>query len=283
MKLGESMRVINFNIKGARAPGRKDHATQERSWHLLAAYNADIALVQEVGAKAIPDWVRQKWTIVQGDPSIFGNAMAGWGSVIAARPSLNLVELPTLREHPSLRLIYDYAVFGEIDLPDKNKAIISSVHAPARRLQQYLELMGFTNALTSEEMITMGQPGDTPWALDLIFAEIAKLVDNHRFIVGGDWNNSRLFDLHPELRKRGQLPFSTMFFTRAYDAGWRECHGMKNEERSYLNPRSQPHQLDHLFCDKVTYEKMTDCSVRADWVVYELSDHAPLVTDFKWL
>ena len=84
------MRVINFNIKGANVPGRKDHATQERSWHLLASYNADIAFVQEVEAKAIPNWVRQRWTIIQGDQDIFGKPLAGWGSVIAARPNLNL-------------------------------------------------------------------------------------------------------------------------------------------------------------------------------------------------
>jgi hypothetical protein len=142
--------------------------------------------------------------------------------------------------------------------------------------------MGYPTALTPDELKVMGQVGETPWALDLFFAEIKALVKGHRFIVGGDLNNSRLFDLDPNLRKRGQLPFSTMFFTRARDAGWFECHGQKNEERSYLHPRSRPYQLDHLFCDKVTYEHITDCSVRADWIAYELSDHAPLVTDFKY-
>jgi len=277
------MRVINFNIKGAKVPGRKGYATQERSWHLLAAYNADIALVQEVEAKAIPDWVRQRWTIIKSEQDVFGNAMAGWGSVIAARPQLNLRVLPNLKNYQNLRLLYDYVVFGEIDLPNDSKALVASVHTPAVKLQQYLEQMGYPDIFTSDEMASMAQVGDLPWALDLFFVELAQLVKGHRFIIGGDWNNSRLFDLDRNLRKRGQPPFATMFFTRAQDAGWCECHGLKNEERSYLNPRSRPHQLDHLFCDKVTYEKLDDCSVRADWVVFELSDHAPLVTDFKWL
>ena len=189
--------------------------------------------------------------------------------------------LPNLKENHNLRLLYDYAIFGEIDLPDGSKALVFSIHAPAKSLQQHLEQMGYADALTPEEIKAMGQVGETPWALDLFFAEINALVKGRRFIGGGDLNNSRLFDLDPNLRKRGQLPFSTMFFTRARDAGWFECHGQKNEERSYLNPRSRPYQLDHLFCDKATYEKMVDCSVRADWVGYELSDHAPLVTDFK--
>ncbi len=276
------MRVINFNIKGARVPGRKNRVTQERSWHLLAAYNADVALVQEVETKAIPDWVSKRWTIIHGKQDLFGNAMAGWGSVIAAKPELNLQIPSNYQEYKNIRLIYDYAVFGEIDLPDSNKALIFSVHSPALRLPKYLEIMNYSDALTPEQMEAMAQNGDKPWALDLIFDVINKAVKGRRFIVGGDWNNSRLFDFDPNLRKRGQLPFSTMFFTRANDAGWCECHGMKNEERSYLNPRSRPHQLDHLFCDKVTYRNMVDSSVRADWIVYELSDHAPLVTDFKW-
>src|SRR4030065_1076258 len=170
------MRVITFNIKGANVPGRKDHATQERSWHLLASYNADIALVQEVEAKAIPDWVRQRWTIIQGDPDIFRNAIAGWGSVIAARPLLNLRILPNLKECHNLRLIYDYAVFGEIDLPDGSNALVSSVHAPASHLPEYLKMMGFEGSLCTDEMEAMAQPGDKPWALDLFFAEITTLV-----------------------------------------------------------------------------------------------------------
>jgi hypothetical protein len=101
-------------------------------------------------------------------------------------------------------------------------------------------------------------------------------------VSGGDWNNSRLFDLDANLRKKGQLPFGAMFFTRARDAGWYECHGAENEERSYLKPNSRPHQLDHLFCAKATYEHMRDCNVRTEWIAEELSDHAPLVTDFSW-
>ena len=116
----------------------------------------------------------------------------------------------------------------------------------------------------------------------MFFAALAPLVKHWRFFVGGDWNNSRLFDLDDGLRKRGQPPFSTMFFTRARDAGWFECHGNKNEERSFLDFTKKPHQLDHLFCDSRTGELMVDCCVRADWVAPELSDHAPMVTDFRW-
>lgn len=84
------MRVINFNIKGARVPGRKDRETQERSWHLLAAYGADLALIQEVELKAIPNWAKERWTIIAGEPAFLGDLQVGWGSAIAAREGLKL-------------------------------------------------------------------------------------------------------------------------------------------------------------------------------------------------
>lgn len=275
------MRVVNFNIKGANVPGRMSQAIQERSWHLLATYGADLALVQEVEIKAIPDWARKCWTIIHREPAIHNDG-AGWGSIIAAHPSLNLRPRDDCLQHRLIRLIFDYAVFGELDLPDGSSALVSSVHAPASLLPEYLKMMGFAGSLSSDEMNAMAQPGDKPWAIDLFFKAIASEVRDNRFMVGGDWNNSRLFDLDPQLRKQGQLPFATMFFTRARDSGWFECHGNKNEERSYLKPNTRPHQLDHLFCDQKTYNQMIDSNVRSDWVVYELSDHAPLVTDFNW-
>ncbi len=277
------MRVINFNIKGARIPGKKDHATQERSWHLLAAYGADLALVQEAELKAIPNWAKERWSIVTGEPSILGDSQVGWGSAIAAHKRLKLCSRTDLLDRKWARPLYDYAVFGQIELPDGDPALVVSVHAPAKRVPEYLESVHKAGVLTPEEMATIAQPGDAAWAADLFFAAISPLVEHERFLVGGDWNNSRLFDLDPTLRKPGQPPFAAMFFTRACDAGWFECHGSKNEERSFLDLKKRPHQLDHLFCDKKTAEKMEGCFVRADWVAPELSDHAPMVTDFLWL
>jgi exonuclease III len=272
------MRIVNFNIKGSDSPGKKDHPTQERSWHLLASYDPDIALVQEAETTAIPEWARQRWSIVEGDPSFLGGAYAGWGSLIAARPSLNLRPRTDLVEPRYLQMVYDYAVFGEVDLPDGTRALVSSIHVPARTITDYFDTcMPHSGRPTLEEMNSMSQPDDEPWALDLFFAVIASAVKRQRFIVGGDWNNSRLFDFD----RKGKLPTATMFFTRARGAGWFDCHGQKNEERSFLDYSKRPHQLDHLFCDRKTFEKMVDCNVRVDWVVHELSDHAPLVTNFK--
>jgi endonuclease/exonuclease/phosphatase family metal-dependent hydrolase len=277
----KTLRVVSFNINGARSPGRRSKLAQQRSWHQLAAFDADVALIQEAEHKAIPPWARERWEIIPVSADLIQNT-AGWGSLIAAVPSLKPSTLQWGEASPLIDLIYDYAVFGEIDLPDGTRSIVSSVHAPASKLPKYLEIMGKQGSLTKTQMHAMAQPGDDPWALDLLFHAIVPLVRRKRFIVGGDWNNSRLFDMNSSLRKRGQLPFGSMFFTRARDEGWHDCHGHKNEERSFLREGTLPHQLDHVFCDKKTRARLVDSSVSSGWLAYELSDHAPVIVDFNW-
>ena len=199
------MRVINFNIKGARVPGRKDSQTQGRSWHMLAAYGADLALIQEVELNAIPGWAKERWTIITGEPAFLGDLQLGWGSVIAAHKGLKLRTRNDLLDQGWVKLLYDYAVFGQIELPDGDPALVVSVHAPAQKIPFYLKCVHKPGALTHEEMAMMAQPGDDAWAIDLFFAAISPVVERKRFLVGGDWNNSRLFDLNPQLRKRGEL------------------------------------------------------------------------------
>jgi endonuclease/exonuclease/phosphatase family metal-dependent hydrolase len=104
-----------------------------------------------------------------------------------------------------------------------------------------------------------------------------KLWRGRRFLIGGDWNSSRLFDNFREY----DPPVATAFFIRARQRGWYESHGGKPEKRSYLKPTSHPYQLDHLFCNRSLWLQMTDCSVRNEPRVTELSDHAPLVAEFN--
>ena len=61
-----------------------------------------------------------------------------------------------------------------------------------------------------------------------------------------------------------------------------DMHGDKEEERTFLKKGTRPYQLDHVFCDARTARKLRSCDVRADPPVPELSDHAPVVTEFDW-
>lgn len=278
------LRVVCFNIGGAFVPNRSTYEQQARAWHQLAAFDAEIALVQEAAEAAIPAWVGKRWDVVKGEMGRFGKTIA-WGSVVVAGKELKLRARTDLLTDPWLDLLYDYIVLGEVDLPDGQPAVLASVHAPARRLPEFCaDCVRKPNPLSAEEMRAITRRPDDPWAADLAFAALGRLGAK-RFFFGGDWNDSRLFDLDRACRGRGEPPYSAMFFTRARDTGWFECHGAKNEERSYFPARTEtgrPHQLDHLFCDGVTAERMQSCHVRSDWMTTEVSDHAPLVTDFDW-
>lgn len=75
---------------------------------------------------------------------------------------------------------------------------------------------------------------------------------------------------------------STEFFERRTAAGWldamRKFHA--EEIRTYLEPKSAPYELDHVFTDAETSVGLVACEVLNNIVVAGLSDHAPVVVEF---
>jgi hypothetical protein len=273
------LRLATFNIAGANVPGRRTAAVQSRSWHWLASHGINLALVQEAEGSAIPEWVRSRWTLVTGELGQHGKS-ADWGSVIAADPSLRLRPRHDITSaDPWLTLLYDYLVVGEIDLPSGETAIVASVHAVAKELSKFLKeniAQPPAAVFTEADLVRIAQLSDVAWVLDVAFDALARLVEGQRFIVGGDWNNARLFD-----EGRPGEPVASMFFTRASDRGWFECH-QGDEEQTWLRPNNKPYQLDHIFTDSETARTVTACFAANGWPASELSDHAPLVTELDF-
>lgn len=273
------LRVTTFNIHGAFVPGRASAAQQARSWHRLASLGTSLGLVQEVGHAQIPSWVTDRWDLIAGEIGTCGKAQ-GWGSAVVADHSLNLRPRPDLlADDPWLCLVYDYVVVAEVDLPDGTPAIVASVHAPAVTAKKLLDVsLGQPGAIDDATLAAIAQPGDAAWALDVMYEAIRRNCEGRPFIVGGDLNTSRLFD---SSSSNGKIT-NTLFFSRAAKAGWHECHGGGNEERSYLKPGTLPYQLDHVFCDRATAKHLDRCWVDASGGVEEMSDHAPLLADFAY-
>lgn len=271
------MRITTFNLGGANVPGKRSHEQQQRSWHWLAAHGVNLAFVQEAEHTAIPRWAGERWSIVLGQIGEHGKS-GHWGSAIVADPSFNLRAREDLvAADPWLTLLYDYIVVGEIDLPDGESALVASVHAVAKPLSSFLEIARPAAAVfTDDDLARIAQPTDVPWVLDVAFHALARNLDSRRFIVGGDWNNARLFD-----DGQGGEPVAAMFFSRAERYGWCECH-RGPEERTWLNPDHRPLQLDHLFADRESASRVSACFAANGWPAAELSDHAPLVADLGW-
>lgn len=271
------LRLTTFNLNGAFHGNRSTSVEQERAWHHLAALGTDLALVQEAGGAAIPAWARDRWDLLAGEKGTCAKS-GGWGSVIAADPSLNLRPRPDLLDDPWLCLLYDYVVVGEIDLPDGTPAVVASVHTVASTAAAFLgDPAGIPGVINSDDLARIAQPGDEAWVLDIAFHALHRNTAGSRFIIGGDWNTSRLWDA---AGRDGKIT-NTLFFSRAAKAGWWECAADSNEERTFLRPGTRPHQLDHLFCDATTGAAMTGCGVPRHPLVDEVTDHAPLVADFQ--
>jgi hypothetical protein len=267
------MRIATFNLGGANVPGKRSLIQQERSWHWLATHAVDLGFIQEEEHAVIPEWVTERWSVVRGQ-------VGQWGSAIVADPSLNLrARNDLVAADPWLTLLYDYVVVGEVDLPDGASALVASVHAVAQTVSDFL-LKGAPRPVpavfTEDDLVRIAQPGDVAWILDVAFHALARSFEGRRFIVGGDWNNARLFD-------EGSVgePVAAMFFSRAESYGWMECH-KGPEQRTFLRPNTRPFQLDHLFADRATASKVTSCYAANGWPAEELSDHAPLVADLAW-
>ena len=116
---------------------------------------------------------------------------------------------------------------------------------------------------------------------DLLAAVLEPWVAGRRFLVGGDWNTSPLFDTDYPNTRWGKAKASTEFFERRKRAGW--CDAMRRfhdgEIRTYLDPKTGPREIDRVFTDPETYDRLVGCHVLDDVAVTELSDHAPLVVD----
>jgi endonuclease/exonuclease/phosphatase family metal-dependent hydrolase len=150
------------------------------------------------------------------------------------------------------------------------------VHAVAQTVSDFLLKnipQPASDVFTEVDLARIAQPGDVAWILDVAFHALVRSFPGERFIVGGDWNNARLFD---EGRSGEQV--ASMFFTRAESHGWIECH-KGPEERTFLRPNTRPFQLDHIFADSETASQVTRCFAANGWPAEELSDHAPLVAD----
>jgi exonuclease III len=117
---------------------------------------------------------------------------------------------------------------------------------------------------------------DVPWMNDMAHYAYRDMAAGRTFVIGGDWNTSRLFD-------EDGTTAGHEFHEQAKADGWVETqwrlHG--RETQTWLRRGDRPHQLDHVFCDAQLAGGLVGSRSLADSASFlELSDHAPLIVDF---
>jgi hypothetical protein len=180
--------------------------------------------------------------------------------LVGVRKNLDLASRKDAFEDRPLRVLYGYVVMASVEIPRRAPLLLTSVHTPARPVADLLPMLKHARGFDPSEIQYLGLGEIEPWCSDLAFDSVDRQVRGQRFIVGGDWNNARLFDTTVP-RFKGT---SAQFFRRCAEREWFECHQAKGEVRTFLPEGSHPYQLDHVFCDVATSKEMLDCAVWND-------------------
>jgi endonuclease/exonuclease/phosphatase (EEP) superfamily protein YafD len=250
-----AVRVITWNM-GMADRSRRFVKTHEQAWRYLVGLSPDLAFLQETFP---PHWVEAEGRVVR-DP------FEKWGSLIFS-PSL-AIEPFELPENSSLRALPKYLAFAEAPLPDGTHAIAASIHAPPRRAEG--------DVLGGRDPASLRRSVEGPKFNDAIFAGLAPLVEDRRFILAGDWNTAR---------HQGTVRATSAgerFFARVREAGWYDCvwETRQDEIRTWFGP-GKLQQDDYIFCDRSLGGSVAEVSVAGDAATdRHLSDHAPLIVDF---
>jgi exonuclease III len=252
-------------------------ANRRRQWSLLGALAPDVALLQECRpgdrVEHAPTWMAEGYVALGAIPPRWVAC-----SAVVARRELNPIELDRTRlpepERRWLEYLSGYVATGNITL-DAQSVAVASVHAIAMEVDA-------PSVLDTEHERIRRRVLRRAWHNDLAAAALAPWVEAGRFVVGGDWNNAILFDSNYPAGAEGGPGASTEFFAARTTHGWQ--HALRKfsdaEVRTYLDPKSAPYELDHLFTDAELHKRLTNCSVLDDKAITELSDHAPVVAEF---
>jgi endonuclease/exonuclease/phosphatase (EEP) superfamily protein YafD len=259
--------VITWNMGMGPGPNRgRTPGLHDQAWHFLLGLGPDLAFVQEA---LPPAWVRAQGTLVHGP-------FQQWGSAIfSPRYPLERYHLP---EGHHLRTLGTYLALARAMLPDGTEAVVASVHARAGKAS--VAQLGILNP------VEIQRSSDGPNVNDVIFAGLADLVGDH-FIVAGDWNTARHQASDPADKRNA---IGRAFFKRASDRGWFDCTSDTPgaEFRTWFGPGIIV-QDDYVFCDQTLKDILVvdrADPARGPWASKDvqrlrLSDHAPLVLDFK--
>lgn len=262
------MRIVSWNMAYWKPAGFRAITNRRRQWAYLTALAPDIALLQECRPgdfdSFAPAWAQAEYAVVGAIP----DRWTACSAILVRRSFAPVFVEPDDTEW--FRYFSGYLARCRLAIPGVGAVDVASVHSVAKEVDDpCLDDNG-------HERISHGG-ADRAWHCDLAAAALRGWV-GPRFIVGGDWNTARLFDqTYP-----GRWPDAGAGFFEAL-AGWGWCESLRRfhpeEICTYLDPKSAPYELDHLFTDGETHAGLTSCDVFDGPLVRALSDHAPIVAE----
>lgn len=252
----------------------------EEAWHwLLDELRPDIALCQEC---ILPDWARQTRTVIW-DRAYPERERQPWGTALVTHlpakptrfPELDawIDQLPKRDANNELAFVHradGWLSAAEVDLPLIGKTHIISVHSPAYEIPadwlKGIDISAIRLKLNKDI-----------WLLDVLFYFLRNRLGS-QLIVGGDFNYSRLLD---DPRKPSG---NNEFFDRIAQEGFVSLHRKFHsaDEQTFFKEGKREHQLDYLYADSPVARHAVSCKVVPNADLKEMSDHAPLVAEFRF-
>ena len=272
------VRIVSWNLAFGKPGPYRSYSNRRRQWALLGALAPDIALLQECRPTDLetyaPAWMTDEY-------SVAGDLPPKWrlcATILVRKPhEVSLLDRSLVGddEHRWLEHLSGCVAAATVTIEDC-VVHVASVHALAGRT-------AVSEAVTQLDHERIRRSGlDRAINNDLAVAALEPWVEGRRFIVGGDWNDSPLFDSNYPKGAYGVAGASTEFFERRRAAGWFDAMREFNTEdvRTYLDPKSAPYELDHVFTDAETRTRLRTCEVLNSPAFVGLSDHAPVMVEF---
>ena len=138
----------------------------------------------------------------------------------------------------------------------------------------------------------LGTPQGLPIPLlGLINLYITILRQEHsaeHILISGDFNMDRRMDENPtgsRFSKKGERIHNT-FFDAILNLGFKDClrkfyPDYVETYRHHIEINRYPWELDHMFVTPNLYERLERIEVINNRIVHELSDHNPIIAEFK--
>ena len=257
------MRLIVWNM-GNGGPGGSEEK-HERAWEYLKHQEWDVALLQET--RKPPEWTEKRYASRVWRPKYArkptGRAL--WGCALIGRS----LELEAYEPDEAFPWLLERAGSTAIARSAAEPRWVASVHFHASKIADAVV------AAHPIEGIEVTTPDRTIWETDVIPHELHRLFGDETFIWGGDLNsdprmddygfvggNRRLREVYAEC---GSLDTRARFFG--------------SSQQTYFKAGRRPYQLDHVFADSRTEQRVTGWRVdqRPATEQPPYSDHAAIL------
>lgn len=268
------MRLLTWNCNRAQS--------SSRLWDYFRSLDADIALLQEVGA--LPENVTKEYSVREEVPVSKAGNTQKFMTVLLVRGTIGQpIEFGARLPWVSSELDrFGGNVFGnEVHVASGEKVEVVNVHSPAWPVPK----SRWQDKAYKDVKLTMNRD---VWVADLLWYTLGSMerLEDRNLVVGGDFNLSETFDAWKS-GPRGNREYLDRMAALGFTECLRHHNGRLMPTFRNLRDRSVTAQIDHLFVTPPLARRLASCTPGDSTVVFgedgmpSLSDHLPVVAEFS--